>query len=121
MNEHSIEHRKRAVIAALESSLGIVTTACQKVGVGRTQFYNWMKSDEDFARQVKDIENIAFDFVESQLFRQIQENNVQATMFYLRTKGKNRGYSERTEITGLNGEPLQPMQIILPSRPDEDA
>ena len=116
MKEDSIEHRKRAVISALESSLGIVTTACKKVGIGRTQFYNWVKTDEDFAQQVKDIENIAFDFVESQLFRQIQENNVQATMFYLRTKGKNRGYSERTEITGSNGESLKPIQILLPSQ-----
>jgi len=116
MNENSIEHRKRAVIAALESSLGIVTTACQKTGVGRTQFYNWVKTDEEFSEKVKDIENIAFDFVESQLFRQIQENNVQATMFYLRTKGKNRGYSERTEIVGPDGQNLTPIQIILPKK-----
>ena len=32
-----------------------------------------MKDDEDFARQVKDIENIALDFVESKLFENIRD------------------------------------------------
>ena len=53
---------KKAIIEALEQSLGIVTTACKKVGVGRTTFYGWLKDDEEFAKQVKDIENVALDF-----------------------------------------------------------
>jgi len=99
------EQHKKAVLEALEKSLGVVTTACKLVGIGRTQFYQWLKDDEDFARKVKDVENIALDFVESKLFENIRDNKTSETIFYLKTKGKNRGYVERQEITGADGMP----------------
>ena len=76
---------------ALEQSLGIVTVACKKADVPRSTFYKWLNEDENFAQQVKDIENIALDFAESQLHKQIQEGNTTATIFLLKTKGKKRG------------------------------
>ena len=48
------EQHKKAIIAALEKSLGVVTEACRTVGVGRTTFYGWLKDDKEFAAQVKD-------------------------------------------------------------------
>jgi predicted DNA-binding transcriptional regulator AlpA len=66
------EQHKKAMLEALEKSLGVVTSACKKVGIGRTTFYDWMRSDEEFAKQVKDIEDIAIDFAESQLHKQIK-------------------------------------------------
>jgi len=96
------EQHKKAIIEALEQSLGIVTTACKKVGVGRTTFYGWLKDDEDFAKQVKDIENVALDFAETQLHQQIKDNVPTSTIFYLKTKGKKRGYIERMETENTN-------------------
>lgn len=92
------EQHKRAMIEALEASLGVVTAACKAVGVGRTTFYGWLKDDPDFAKEVDDIQNIALDFAESQLHKQIKRGNTSATIFYLKTKGKKRGYIERQEI-----------------------
>lgn len=91
------EQHKKAIIEALEKSLGVVTTACKKVGIGRTQYYNWLKDDEAFAKEVDDIQDIALDFAESQLHKQIGDGNTTATIFYLKTKGKKRGYIERVE------------------------
>lgn len=99
------EQHKKAILEALEKSLGVVTTACRMVGVGRTQFYHWIKEDEVFSKQVKDIENIALDFVETKLFENIRDNKTSETIFYLKTKGKSRGYVERQEITGIGGLP----------------
>ena len=96
------EQHKKAIIEALEQSLGIVTTACKKVGVGRTTFYQWLKEDEEFAKQVKDIENVALDFAETQLHQQIKDNVPTSTIFYLKTKGKKRGYIERMETENTN-------------------
>ena len=98
------EHKKKALLDALEKSLGVVTTACKKVGMGRTMFYEYMK-DNNFREQVDDLQNVALDFAESQLHKQIQDGNTAATIFYLKTKGKNRGYVERQEITGAEGLP----------------
>ena len=47
--------KKEAVLDALEKSLGVVTTAVKSVGVARSTFYKWLKEDEAFAKEVKDI------------------------------------------------------------------
>ena len=86
------------MLKALEESLGVVTTAVKSVGVARSTFYIWLKEDEAFAKEVKDIENIALDFAESELFKQIQNGNTSATIFYLKTKGKKRGYYEKQQL-----------------------
>ena len=99
------EHIKKALIEALEKSLGVVTTACKQVGIGRTTFYNYYNDDKEFAKQVDEIENVALDFAESQLHKQIQEGSTAATIFLLKTRGKKRGYVERQEITGADGIP----------------
>ena len=97
--------KKETLLKSLEQSLGVVTVACKKANIPRSTYYKWLKEDSDFAEQVRDIENVALDFAESQLHKQIQENSTSATIFYLKTKGKSRGYVERQEITGAEGMP----------------
>ena len=90
--------KKESILKALESSLGVVTVACKSADVPRSTYYKWLNEDEDFAKAVKDIENIALDFGESQLHKQIRNGNTSATIFFLKTKGKKRGYIERSEL-----------------------
>jgi hypothetical protein len=92
------EQHKKAMLEALEKSLGVVTSACKAVGIGRTTHYLWMDNDPEYRRAVNDLENVAIDFAESQLHQQIKGGNPTATIFYLKTKGKKRGYVERQEI-----------------------
>lgn len=86
------------MIAALEKSLGIVTTACKNVGIDRRTHYRWLKDDQDYKEAVESVEDIALDFAESQLHKQIKDGNPTSTIFYLKTKAKRRGYIERQEI-----------------------
>lgn len=99
---NKIQQHKKALLEALEKSLGVVTTACRQVGVDRGTFYNYYNDDADFKKAVDDLENVALDFAESQLHKQIQNGEVSSTIFYLKTKGKGRGYIERqqTELSG---------------------
>ena len=39
------EHHKKAMLEALEKSLGVVTSACKSVGIGRTTHYLWMDNE----------------------------------------------------------------------------
>ncbi len=96
---------KKAMLQALEKSLGVVTSACKSVGIARETHYRWMREDGQYKEAVKELENVALDFAESQLHKQISENSTSATIFYLKTKGKKRGYVERQEITGADGVP----------------
>ena len=90
---------KKAMITALEKSLGVVTSACKSVGIARSTHYLWMDTDPEYRKEVEDIENVAIDFAESQLHQQIKGGNPTSTIFYLKTKGKKRGYVERQEIS----------------------
>lgn len=90
--------QKKAMIEALEQSLGIVTTACKKVGIARKTHYEWYNKDEEYKQGVDDIGEIAIDFAESQLHKQIKEGVQSSTIFYLKTKGKKRGYVEAQEF-----------------------
>ena len=89
---------KRAMIEALEKTLGIVTTAAKNVGIDRTTHYRWMEEDEDYKAAVDDVSEMTIDFVESQLHKQIKDNQQASTIFYLKTKGKKRGYFEAQEL-----------------------
>ena len=101
--------KKESMLDALEKSLGVVTVACKSANVPRSTYYKWLKEDEDFAKAVKDIENIALDFGESQLHKQIGDGNTSATIFFLKTKGKRRGYVERSELDLSSGD--EPIKI----------
>ena len=93
------EQHKKAMLEALEKSLGVVTTACRSVGIGRTTHYLWIDKDPEYKKAVEDLENVALDYAETKLHSQITKENPTAIIFYLKTKGKKRGYVERQEIS----------------------
>jgi hypothetical protein len=98
----TIIHKKK-MIEALTSSLGIVTTACTNTGISRKTHYQWYNKDINYKVAVDDVVDIALDFAESMLYKKIQDGDTIATIFYLKTKGKRRGYVERQEIEHSGG------------------
>ena len=97
---------KKTMLDALERSLGIVSTACEKAGISRQTHYNWMKDDPEYKEAVRAIEERTIDFAESHLHALIKDKNPAATIFFLKTKGKTRGYIERQEIEVSEPRPL---------------
>lgn len=88
----TIRVKKEDLITHLAQCYGIKTVACRKAKVGRTQFYEWLKSDEKFAFRVREIEESFLDYAESKLVELIELSDRAAIMFYLKAKGKSRGY-----------------------------
>lgn len=112
--------KKRNMISALEKTLGVVTKACQIVGINRSMHYEWMNNDPDYKEKVIEVENITLDFAESQLHKQIKDGNTSATIFFLKTKGKNRGYIERQEVVDLSEKEPIIVEIIRKNVSNED-
>lgn len=123
---------KKALIEAMASNLGNVSKACEAVGITRKYYYEYLK-DEDFKAEVEAIEEGNLDFAESKLRELINgvqmcagfgeeqvvyktAPNVTATIFYLKTKGKKRGYVEKTEseIT------IKETDLVTPKADDGD-
>ncbi len=99
------EHiKKKMLIESLEKSLGIVSTACTNSGISRSSFYKWYKEDEDFRKKVDEIDNVKLDYVESQLFKNIQNQKERSIIFYLQHKGHKRGYIQKQNINLTSNE-----------------
>ena len=106
-----MDNIKSEILEALEKYNGIVSTACASIGLARSTFYNWLNADAEFKLDVDEIQEVAIDFVESKLMEKITGIQVMgkdspydlppsdtAIIFYLKTKGKKRGYVEKQEI-----------------------
>ena len=106
------ENRKAAMIEAMKKSLGVVTTAANVAGISRQLHYDWLKEDPEYKQAIEDTAEVALDYAESQLHKQIGSGEVASTIFYLKTKGKKRGYVERTEVEHSGS--TTPIQIIFP-------
>ena len=120
MSHPSTQVRKKAMIQALTDSLGIVSNACRAVGIDRGTHYIWLKEDPEYKADVEDISEVAIDFAESKLHEKMngvtigkftpdgelttyeQPPSDTALIFYLKTKGKKRGYVERSEVVQTN-------------------
>jgi hypothetical protein len=97
MELQSVTHKK-AMIEALEKTLGVVSTACKMADISRTTHYRWLEEDLEYKEAVDSIQDVALDFAESKLFKNIEKAKEASVFFYLKTKGKKRGYIERQEI-----------------------
>lgn len=119
MTFDKFDNNKKKLLEGLRKYRGIITNACQFAGLDRQTFYNYKSDDEEFAKAVEDISEEALDFVEGKLFEKIngwdnavltkegyvaydQPPSDTAIIFYLKTKGRKRGYIEKSEVTNTN-------------------
>ena len=79
-------------------SFGNFTASAQSVGKAPRTVYGWLKNDPDFKREIKDIKFELLDFVENALFKKIAEGDTGSIIFYLKTKGRSRGYVESKDV-----------------------
>ena len=94
-------------IDAMPGTGGIVSLIAKRIGC------NWHTADKYIKRMPSvraayqdECESI-LDLAEAKTIEAIKDGDGQMIRNYLSTKGKHRGYSERTEITGADGAAMQ--------------
>ncbi len=92
------EKKKEALLENLRAAKGIVSYACDAVGISRKTYYNWYNSDEGFKEEADEIIDYVIDLVEAKLLSNISDGDTTAMIFFLKTKGKHRGYIEKSEV-----------------------
>ena len=95
--KQQIQHNKKKLLKALEKSMGIVTNACKIVNLDRTTFYRYYNEDQQFADDVDKVQDYVLDFADSKLLENIKDKKETSIIFFLKTKGRKRGYIEKTE------------------------
>ena len=138
-----LAQQKRTLLDALRQSLGVVETACKAAGIPRRTHYNWLKKDAKYAAEVAEIDDVAIDFGESQLYKLMRGytlpdtkvflnrdsmqpiivpitkhigTDASAVIFFLKTRGKKRGYIEKTQVETENKVQVMTMKVeIVPA------
>ncbi len=83
---------------AIPGTGGVLIELAKRLEVSWTTIKKYVSEDEEIQRAVDTERDSFISVAESSLMRLIQEGNVAATIFYLKTKGKHLGYVERAEL-----------------------
>jgi len=93
-----------------------ITATCTALGISRKTFYEWKEKKKKLAEGLEEVDESILDWAESKLKEHIDNNDLQALIFFLRTKGKKRGYVEKTE-TDVNINAFE--QLMQDTEDDE--
>ena len=91
---HKTKENKDKFLVALESKAGNIAQSYKAIGISRQAFYNWCSDDLEFHRHYLEVRESMIDFAEATLLTLIKEKHATATIFFLKTQGKHRGYQE---------------------------
>ena len=75
-----------------------ITETCRCCNIDRQTYYNWREKDKEFDAELKHVEEGLIDFAETQLVKNIKDGKETSLIFFLKCKGKKRGYIEKQEI-----------------------
>jgi hypothetical protein len=107
-----LNYSQDIILKAIKDSGGIVSTVARRLDCQWITAKTYINKWEATKRAMSDEEETVLDMAESAVYKSIKEGNTQDAKWLLSTKGKNRGFSERQEITGKDGQDL-PTQINI--------
>lgn len=90
----------KQIIEAIPGSGGVLGTIADKLGCHRNTIQRRRDDSPEIQEALANADREMLDIAEKKLFEHVQDGNMRALSFYLGTKGKNRGYTQKTEITG---------------------
>lgn len=120
------------MIATIKGSGGIKAHIAQKLGVNRLSvdryLKRWPSVREAYDAEVQSLGDVAESVVVMNIKlaathqREFQtQQDASDARWYLARKCRDRGYADRTELTGAEGEPLIPINSAVVHAPPESA
>lgn len=104
-----------AIVTAYSKKGCNVSATCSALGISRQTFYSRKNSDASLRERLEEAEESIIDFAESKLIESIGEGDLTAIIFFLKTKGKKRGYVEKTE----NEVSINAFEKLMQELPDD--
>ncbi|MCA1600521.1 MAG: hypothetical protein LC776_02355 [Acidobacteria bacterium] len=98
---------KDALIVALKELDGNMAAAARRFHCSRTTVWEYVNEDPELRQLVNELSEAFTDQAEQTLFKAIREGNIVATIFYLKTRARDRGYSERLELVPLTTRDIE--------------
>ena len=106
------------LIEALKASAGFYSVAAEMLGCHRTAINHRVSKNEELKQIVEEINERNLDIAESKLLKEINSGNMTAIIFYLKCKGKKRGYIEKSEIDINSKEGAPALAVYIDGKKD---
>lgn len=103
---NSNQYRAQQFIDAIPGSGGIISVIAKRVGCAWHTANKYIKDYPTIKAAYADETESLVDLAESTVLKAIRDGDVGAAKWFLQTKGKARGYTERHEHTGADGGPI---------------
>lgn len=101
----ALNFQKSEIKKAIEGSGGYISEIARRLGCDWHTADKYIKLHELTAElQIEDEK--ATDRAEVKLMEAVENGEIAAIIFRLKTKGKKRGYVERQELTGADNQPI---------------
>jgi hypothetical protein len=110
---------RQALIDALREADGNMASVARKFDCSRSTVWGYVDNDAELRELTDELTETFIDEAESQLYKHIREGNIVATIFFLKTKARHRGYSERLELIPLNRQDIE-VELGRPTNEIED-
>jgi len=98
---------KKRLIAELEKHGWAVYHVAKLLGVSPQAIYYYLQKYPEMQMMKDRYEQETLDFAEISLRQKVVSGDAWAIKYILSTKGKSRGYVERSELTGVDEQPIQ--------------
>ncbi len=85
------------LIEALYKCGGIYSQAARQLGISRQAIYKRINNNPQIAKVYEDTCEETLDLMENELIKLAKDGHFHAIKFYLKTKGRKRGYTEKAE------------------------
>lgn len=98
---------KEQVQEAIKGTAGIMSTVASRLQCDWHTAQAYVNKWECTKRAFQDEAEKVLDLAETKLIEAIKDGDTGMIKYLLSTKGKGRGFTERTEITGEDGGPIE--------------
>ena len=107
---------KKTFKLALDGTGGIMLSIAKNLGVTRQSVYEFCNKNPDMMQLRRNEEEKIVDIAENGLFTQAKDKQQWAVKYLLATKGKKRGYVEKSEVEhtgeGIKIETVIPKEVM---------
>ena len=101
------KYTQKNILEAIKGSGAIVSTIAKRLDCEWITAKRYINKWEETKQAFLDEEETVLDMCESTLYTSVKGGDTQSAKWILATKGKRRGFTERHEITGADGDALE--------------
>ena len=103
------------IIRVLELELGMINGAATRLHVSPNTLKRFIQGNAKVQEALHEIQERTLDLVETKLLKMIEEGNERAIFFFLKTKGKGRGFGDPRRQPMVPTQPITfKYKLVLP-------